>query len=60
MIKLVECTIPASFELQVKIVLYIILGGLIGLVYGLRRALMLERRIVQMDKRITKAIERRR
>lgn len=57
---MVECTIPAMFELQVKIVLYIMLGGLVGLVYGLRRVLLMERRIIELEKRLAKVLERKR
>jgi len=57
---LVECTIPSMFELQVKIVLYIMLGGLVGLIYGLKRVLLMEKRIIMLEKRLAKILERKR
>ncbi len=42
--------ISNALALKIEIVLYIILGGLVGLIYGLRRVLLMEKRIIQMDK----------
>lgn len=52
--------ITPTLEFQIQLLLYIILGGLIGLVYGLRRVLMMEKKIVQIDRKIAKLLEKKR
>ncbi len=56
---MVKLDIPNALAFKIEIVLYIILGGLVGLIYGLRRVLLMEKRIIQMDRRIAKLIEKR-
>ncbi len=56
---MVKLDIPNILVFKIEIVLYIILGGLVGLIYGLRRVLLMERRIIQMDKKLAKLIEKR-
>ncbi len=56
---MVKLDIPNTLAFKIEIVLYIILGGLVGLIYGLRRVLLMEKRIIQMDRRIAKLIEKR-
>lgn len=57
---MIKLEIPNTLALKIEIMLYIILGGLVGLVYGLKRALMLERRIISMDRKIARLLERKR
>ncbi|MFH1332510.1 MAG: hypothetical protein ABIH63_04490 [archaeon] len=57
---MVKLVISDTLALKIEIVLYIILGGLVGLVYGLRRVIMMERRIIDLEKKITKALEKKR
>lgn len=52
--------ISNTLAFKIELVLYIILGGLVGLVYGLRRVILMERRIIELEKRITKIIAKRR
>jgi len=56
----VKLEITNALAFKIEIVLYIILGGLVGLVYGLRRVLMMEKRIIAIDKKIARLLERRR
>lgn len=57
---MVKLEISNALAFKIEIVLYIILGGLVGLVYGLRRVLMMERRIIAIDKKIARLIQRKR
>ena len=44
---------------SVEIILYIVLGCIIGIVYSLRRVIMLERRILNMDYKLSKLFGKR-
>ncbi len=57
---MVKLEISNTLAFKIELVLYIILGGLVGLVYGLRRVILMERRIIELEKRITKIIAKRR
>lgn len=57
---MVKLEISNALAFKIEIVLYIILGGLVGLIYGLKRVLMMEKRIIQLDKKIAKLLERKR
>lgn len=57
---MIKLEIPDTLALKIEIMLYIIIGGMVGLIYGLKRALMLERKIVSMDRKIAKLLERKR
>jgi hypothetical protein len=42
---------------QITIILYVMLGAVVGMIYSLRRIFILERRILALDVKITKLIE---
>ncbi|MDD5177832.1 MAG: hypothetical protein PHT54_00935 [Candidatus Nanoarchaeia archaeon] len=41
---------------QITIILYVMLGAVVGMIYSLRRIFILERRILALDVKITKLI----
>jgi hypothetical protein len=43
-------------ELEVKLILYILLGAVAGMLYSLKRVLRLERMIITLDEKISKKL----
>ena len=43
-------------ELEIKLILYILLGAVAGMLYSLKRVLRLERLILEMDKKISRKL----
>lgn len=43
-------------DLEIKLILYILLGAVAGMLYSLKRVLRLERIILEMDKKISKKL----
>ena len=45
---------------QEILILYILLGAIAGIVYSLRRIYMLERKILEIDRKITELLKKKR
>ena len=43
-------------ELEIKLILYILLGAVAGMLYSLKRVLRLERLILEMDRKISRKL----
>ncbi len=43
-------------DLEIKLILYILLGAVAGMLYSLKRVLRLERIILEMDKKISRKL----
>ena len=43
-------------ELEIKLILYILLGAVAGMLYSLKRVIRMERLILEMDKKISKKL----
>jgi len=43
-------------DLEVKLILYILLGAVAGMLYSLKRVLRLERMIISLDEKISKKL----
>lgn len=43
-------------ELEIKLILYILLGAVAGMLYSLKRVLRMERVILEIDKKISKKL----
>tara|TARA_Y100000310_G_scaffold246869_1_gene252308 strand:+ start:12985 stop:13140 length:156 start_codon:yes stop_codon:yes gene_type:complete len=47
-------------EQQIILLLYVLLGAVAGMIYGLRRIFILERRILDMDAKLAKFLKKKR
>ena len=43
-------------ELEIKLILYILLGAVAGMLYSLKRVLRMERTILEIDKKISRKL----
>ncbi len=49
-----------ALEEQTVLILYILLGAVAGMIYALRRIFILERRILELDKKLIILLKRKR
>ena len=49
-----------ALDQQVVLILYILLGAVAGMIYALRRIFILERRILELDKKLVAVLKRKR
>ena len=43
-------------ELEIKLILYILLGAVAGMLYSLKRVIKMEQRIISLDEKISKKL----
>ena len=48
-----------ALDQQVVLILYILLGAVAGMIYALRRIFILERRILELDKKLVAVLKRK-